>query len=214
MRQRRERSRYRWLVSKFLLRATKTQFQWALLRMYMKSGSELSHSRTRKLKYLSTNFHLWFWGASQVINSLNSFGVLMRFREHNRATSRIRKALLHCLTVIETKVITVNLFFFFLQCCGACGLSMWLSGKESACQCRKHKRHGFDPWVRKISWGRKWQATPVFLPGKFHGQRSLVGSQRVGHDWVNEYAPTLGHVGLSFQTNDWTWAVCLESTDF
>ena len=113
MRQRRERSRYRWLVRKFLLRATKTQSHWALLRMYMKSGSELSHSRTRKLKYLSTNFHLWFWGASQVINSLNSFGVLMRFREHNRATSRIRKALLHCLTVIETKVITVNLFFFF-----------------------------------------------------------------------------------------------------
>ena len=33
---------------------------------------------------------------------------------------------------------------------------------------------GFDPWIRKIPW-RKWQPTPVFLPGKFHGQRSLVG---------------------------------------
>ena len=33
----------------------------------------------------------------------------------------------------------------------------------------------FDPWVRKIPWSRKWQPTPVFLPGKFHGQRNLVG---------------------------------------
>ena len=34
---------------------------------------------------------------------------------------------------------------------------------------------GFNPWVRKISWRRKWQPTRVFLPGKFHGQRSLAG---------------------------------------
>ena len=33
----------------------------------------------------------------------------------------------------------------------------------------------FDPWVRKIPWRRKWQPTPVFLPGKSHGRRSLVG---------------------------------------
>ena len=37
------------------------------------------------------------------------------------------------------------------------------------------KRYGFNPWVRKIPWRRKWQPTPVFLPGKYHGQRSLVG---------------------------------------
>ena len=36
-------------------------------------------------------------------------------------------------------------------------------------------RHEFDSWVGKIPWRRKWQATPVFLPGKSHGQRSLVG---------------------------------------
>ena len=36
-------------------------------------------------------------------------------------------------------------------------------------------RDGFDPWVRKIPWGRAWQPTPVFWPGEFHGQRSLVG---------------------------------------
>ena len=44
--------------------------------------------------------------------------------------------------------------------------------KESACQCR---RCGFNPWVGKIPWRRKWQSTPVFLSGKFHGQRSLAG---------------------------------------
>ena len=50
---------------------------------------------------------------------------------------------------------------------------LWpLSGKESAYQ---YKRQGFDPWIRKILWRRKCQPTPVFLPGKSHGQRSLVG---------------------------------------
>ena len=40
------------------------------------------------------------------------------------------------------------------------------SGKELACQCRRHKRHGFHPWVGKILWRREGQPTPVFLPGK------------------------------------------------
>ena len=53
-------------------------------------------------------------------------------------------------------------------------LPRWLKGKESACQCRRRRRHQFNPWVRKIPWRRKWQPTPVFLPGKFHGGRSLA----------------------------------------
>ena len=39
------------------------------------------------------------------------------------------------------------------------------SGKEPACQCKGHKRCGFNPWVGKIPWRRAWQPTPVFLPG-------------------------------------------------
>ena len=35
-------------------------------------------------------------------------------------------------------------------------------------------RDRFNPWVGKIDWRRKWQPTPVFFPGEFHGQRSLV----------------------------------------
>ena len=46
-------------------------------------------------------------------------------------------------------------------------LPWWLSSKEADCQCR---RHGFDPWVGKIPRRGKWQPTPVFLPGKSHGQ--------------------------------------------
>ena len=59
-----------------------------------------------------------------------------------------------------------------------------LSGKESTCQCRRHR---FDPWVRKSPWRRKWQPTPAFLPEKSHRQRSLTGysswgCKRVWHD--------------------------------
>ena len=47
------------------------------------------------------------------------------------------------------------------------------SNKEPACQCRRRKRCGFDPWVGKIPWRKEWQPTPVFLPGESHAQRSL-----------------------------------------
>ena len=47
--------------------------------------------------------------------------------------------------------------------------------KESACQCRRHRRYQFDPWVRKIPWRRKWQLTPAFLPRESHGQKGLGG---------------------------------------
>ena len=62
-----------------------------------------------------------------------------------------------------------------LFCFGS--LSLWgfpggSDGKDSACNVR---RPGFDPWVGKITWRRKWQPTPVLLPGEFYGQRSLAG---------------------------------------
>ena len=52
---------------------------------------------------------------------------------------------------------------------------------------------GVNPWVCKIPWRRKWQPTPVFLPGKSHGQRSLMGyspwgRKRVTHDLATEHA--------------------------
>ena len=63
-----------------------------------------------------------------------------------------------------------------------------LSGKESTCQCR---RRDLDPWVGNIPRRRKWQPTPVFLPGKSHGQRRLAGCspwgcKRVRHNLVTK----------------------------
>ena len=57
-------------------------------------------------------------------------------------------------------------------------------GKEPACHCKRLKRPRLNPWVGKISWRRKWEPAPVFLPGESHGKRSLAdyspwGSQRV-----------------------------------
>ena len=57
--------------------------------------------------------------------------------------------------------------------------------KESTCQRRRHKRHGFNPWVGKIPWRKEWQLTLVFLPGEFHRQRSLVDTvHRVTKGWT------------------------------
>ena len=46
---------------------------------------------------------------------------------------------------------------------------------KNKCQCWRPKRHWFDCWVRNIPWRRKWQPTPVFLPGESHRWRSLLG---------------------------------------
>ena len=55
------------------------------------------------------------------------------------------------------------------------GFPSGTSGKEPVCQCRRQKRCGFDPWVRKMPWRRAWQPTPVFWPEEVHGQGSLAG---------------------------------------
>ena len=50
-----------------------------------------------------------------------------------------------------------------------------INSKEAACQCRRCKRCGFDPWVGKIPWRKAWQLTLIFLPGESHEQRSPAG---------------------------------------
>ena len=89
-------------------------------------------------------------------------------------------------------------------------------GKECTCQCRRHTRKcGFDPWVGKIPWSRKWQLTLVFLPGKYHGQRSqgyrglqswaTVGLQRVWHHWVSEHARARAYTHTHTHTHTQTY---------
>ena len=69
----------------------------------------------------------------------------------------------------------------------ALGFPAGTSGKELAWQCRRHKRHGFYPWIRKIPWRRAWQPTP-FLPGESpcteeSDRLQSIGSQGGRHDW-------------------------------
>ena len=81
-------------------------------------------------------------------------------------------------------------------------LSDWTELNWVHVQYRRHRRCGFDLWVRKIPWGKKWQPTPVFLPGKSHGQRILAGYSPWGckesdttEATEHACARTLGHSG-------------------
>ena len=71
----------------------------------------------------------------------------------------------------------------------------WHSGKESTYQCRRCKRCRFCYWVRKIPWRRKWQPTPVFLPGKSPWTEEPGGLQSMGPQRVTE--------GLSMYSRGW-----------
>ena len=80
------------------------------------------------------------------------------------------------------------------------GLPWWLNGKESTCQFRRCR---FNTWVRKIPWRRKWQPTLVFLPGKPHWQRSLVGYSPRGHRVRNNL--------VTKQQQFWCWDIAWSS---
>ena len=94
--------------------------------------------------------------------------------------------------ILGILIIRKTFFFFLFVSIWDKGLPIWYNSKESACQCRRCKRHGFNPWIRKIPWSRKWQPTPVFLPGKFHGQRSLLGYSDVAKSqtWLSNWTCT------------------------
>ena len=84
-------------------------------------------------------------------------------------------------------------------------------GKESTCQRRKQKRQGFDSWVGKVPWRRKWQPTPVSLPGKFNGQRSLMGYSPWGHnesvEWTGSRVSLKGAGSPSVRDHSGVWTV-------
>ena len=92
-----------------------------------------------------------------------------------------------------TELLALSLSLHFTICNG---LLRWLNNKEPACQCRRHRRHVLDPWVRKIPCKKKWQPIPVFLPGKSHGERSWGGGCfspqdcRVEQDLATEHTHT------------------------
>ena len=79
------------------------------------------------------------------------------------------------------------------------GFPRWVRGKESACQCRTHRRLGFDHWVRKISWRRKWQTLhySCLWNSMDRGASRLqpMGLHRVRHDWAHRHTCKGGHSG-------------------
>ena len=86
------------------------------------------------------------------------------------------------------------------------GLLRKRSVKESACRCGRGKRSKFDLWVRKTTWRKIWQATPVFLPGKFHGRGHgwviAHGVKRVGHNWAHKKRYTHTHTHTHTHENE------------
>ena len=94
-------------------------------------------------------------------------------------------------------------------CAAVCGvakgrtrLSNWTelnSGKEPTCQCRRYTRSRFDTWIRKIPRSSKGYLAPVSLPGKFHGQRSLVGYSPLGCKESDATGHCTGHSKKRYQ---------------
>ena len=74
--------------------------------------------------------------------------------------------------------------------------------------CLQCRRPGFCPWVRKILWRRKWQPTPVFLPGEFYGQRSLV----VYSPWSGKELDMTEWLTLHITTTSYNWSVDFSNT--
>ena len=72
---------------------------------------------------------------------------------------------------------------------------------ECAYQCRRHRSRGFNLWIRKIPWKRKWQPSLVFLPGKFHGQRSLAVYSPWGHKESDTTELSLTHTHTHARTH-------------
>ena len=117
---------------------------------------------------------------------LRSHGALIPFRgEWNWETKNWAlygsSLLLRCYSS-QTLLVDTN-----RGCISLCiwGFPLSTSGKEPACQCIRHKRYGFDPWVRRgmathsriLAWRIPWAEEPCGLQS--------IGSQRVRHDWSN-----------------------------
>ena len=90
-------------------------------------------------------------------------------------------------TLLISMILLLDIIDWFALPLNIFGLPWWLRQKSICLQCRRPR---FNPWVEKIPWRRKWQPTPVLLPGKFHGLRSLVGYSPWGgksQTWLSDF---------------------------
>ena len=107
-------------------------------------------------------------------NSSQKFPISKSEKNPGFRVRQIRKILIHKKRILkklkdpQKKKKKKDLFYFLVFPGSA-------SSEEPTCQCRRHRRWGFNPREGKIPWRRAWQPTPVFSLGESHGQTSLTG---------------------------------------
>ena len=143
-------------------------------------------------------------GENYTVEVFHYFKLLLYLTFHaNGSMATMKKYIYMCVCVCVCVCVHIHIYVYIYTyicvcvCVCVCvydflGLVRWLSGKELACQCRRLRSYKFDPWVGKIPWSRKWQPAPILLPGKLHGQWSLVHYSPWGHREVDttEHART------------------------
>ena len=98
----------------------------------------------------------------------------MLFPELSARHSRFYSSSLSLFLILPARLFVTILFTIIPPALSMCFLCFRLF-LPTMCQCRRCKRLRLSPWVQKIPWRRKWQPTPLFLPGKSQGQRNLMG---------------------------------------
>ena len=94
--------------------------------------------------------------------------------------------------------------------CTASGFPDSASGKEAAYQCRRRKRHGFDPWIREIPCRRVWPPTPVFLPGESMDRGAWWATvHTVMHNWRDLTCTHIHCLECKVNDSSYSWS-CLE----
>ena len=126
---------------------------------------------------------MWHHSQTSVSASVH-LQILTRLPPSPCRPSDPQKCLFHLCRVNLHSYIFCCSYFLLSNFCPHRVFPRWRNGKESTCQYHKRcKRHRFNPCIRKIPCRWKWQPTPVFLPGKSHGQRSLAGYSL----WVHRF---------------------------
>ena len=128
--------------------------------------------------------HCWGSKLSQMAESF-SLGILQSIKQNALLADSVLLIFTYPVLCdwLDFKILTLyRSYLFCIMRYFQCGL---LSSKESSCQFKRLRRHRFYPWVRKISWRKAWQPTPLFLPGESHGQRNLAALvYRVAKSWT------------------------------
>ena len=117
--------------------------------------------------------HCWGSKLSQMAESL-SLGILQSIKQNALLADSILLIFTYPVLCDWLDFKNLTLYRSYLFCIMRYFQCSLLSSKESTCQFKRLQRHRFYPWVRKISWRKAWQPTPVFLPGESHGQRTLA----------------------------------------